>query len=165
MASSPTASWRAWWHRTGRGPSPPSGSRSSSPEAPTGPDDGRRWREGGRLSGRVLVGSYNIHECVGTDGRRDPVRIAEVIQALDADVIALQEVASRWGPGAEMVQMEFLAHTVGLQAISGPTIERRDGHYGNVLLTRLPVIAVRKLDLTVLRREPRGALDVDLDVE
>jgi endonuclease/exonuclease/phosphatase family metal-dependent hydrolase len=59
--------------------------------------------------------------------------------------------------------MEFLAHTVGLHAISGPTIERQDGHYGNALLTRLPIVDVRMMDLTVFRREPRGALDVRLD--
>jgi endonuclease/exonuclease/phosphatase family metal-dependent hydrolase len=111
----------------------------------------------------VVVASYNIRQCRGVDGRRDPKRIAEVIQSLGAQVIALQEVASWPGEGVEPVQMEFLAHTAGLNAISGPTIERQDGHYGNALLTRLPIIDVRKLDLTVFRREPRGALDVRLD--
>jgi endonuclease/exonuclease/phosphatase family metal-dependent hydrolase len=111
----------------------------------------------------VVVASYNIHQCKGVDGRRDPARIAKVIQSLGAQVIALQEVDSWPGADGESVQMEFLADSVGLHAISGPTIERQDGHYGNALLTRLPIVDVRKLDLTVFRREPRGALDVLLD--
>jgi endonuclease/exonuclease/phosphatase family metal-dependent hydrolase len=111
----------------------------------------------------VKVASYNIHRCVGGDGRHDPVRIAQVLRELDADVVALQEVDSWPGEDGEPAEMEFLAHVAGLHAISGPTIERRDGHYGNVLLTRLPILDVRKLDLTFYRREPRGALDVELD--
>jgi endonuclease/exonuclease/phosphatase family metal-dependent hydrolase len=111
----------------------------------------------------VVVASYNIHRCVGSDGCRDPKRIADVLQELKADVVALQEVDTWPGAGSESVQMEFLAHLAGLHAISGPTIERQEGHYGNVLLTRLPILDVRKLDLTVYRREPRGALDVELD--
>jgi endonuclease/exonuclease/phosphatase family metal-dependent hydrolase len=110
----------------------------------------------------VVVASYNIHRCVGGDGCREPRRIADVLQELKADVVALQEVDSWPGAGTESVQMEFLANLAGMHAISGPTIERQDGHYGNVLLTRLPILDVRKLDLTVYRREPRGALDVEL---
>ena len=36
--------------------------------------------------------TYNIHACVGTDGRFEPARIAGVLRELDADVVALQEV-------------------------------------------------------------------------
>ena len=35
---------------------------------------------------------YNIHQCVGTDGKCDPQRIAAVIQDTKADIIGLQEV-------------------------------------------------------------------------
>src|SRR5947207_684989 len=83
---------------------------------------------------RVVVASYNIHRCIGLDGRRDPVRIARVIQSLDADIVALQEVES-WrveGAGGEM-QIDFLAHLAGVQAIQGPTVQRPTGHYGNAL--------------------------------
>ncbi len=40
----------------------------------------------------IIVASYNIHQGVGWDGRRDPSRIPQVLQDLDADIIGLQEV-------------------------------------------------------------------------
>ena len=39
----------------------------------------------------MRVATYNVHSCIGTDGRHDPDRIATVIAELDADIVALQE--------------------------------------------------------------------------
>lgn len=111
------------------------------------------------------MASYNIHQCVGTDGRRDAERIAAVIRDLDCDAIGLQEVDSRAGPHADSMQLEYLARATGMDALAGPTILRHDGDYGNALLTRRPVLAVRRHDISFASREPRGALDVDLDVD
>jgi endonuclease/exonuclease/phosphatase family metal-dependent hydrolase len=121
---------------------------------------------GARTGGRIVVATYNVHRYVGRDGIRDVARIARVIESLDADIIALQEAeSSRQPPGAEGMPLDVLAHLVGLKAIAGPTIEQDDWHYGNAILTRLPIRAVRRFDLTFRAREPRGALDVDFDVE
>jgi len=113
----------------------------------------------------LRVASYNIHECVGGDGARDPARIAAVLREIDADVVGLQEVDARPSATSASMQMQYLASTLGYHAVSGPTLVRAGGEYGNALLTRRPVLDVRQIDLTVYRREPRGALDVDLDVE
>jgi endonuclease/exonuclease/phosphatase family metal-dependent hydrolase len=51
-----------------------------------------------------------------------------------------------------------------MQAIPGLTLLRHDGPYGNALLTRRKVLAVRRLGFTYSGREPRNALDVDLEV-
>ncbi|HEX7971776.1 MAG TPA: endonuclease/exonuclease/phosphatase family protein [Thiobacillus sp.] len=119
-----------------------------------------------RKEGRSFaVASYNIHQCVGMDGRRDAGRIAAVIRDLDCDVIGLQEVDSRAGPHAESMQLDYLAHATGMEAVSGSTMLRHDGDYGNALFTRRPVLAVRRHDLSFASREPRGALDVDLDID
>lgn len=118
-----------------------------------------------RKTGGFSVASYNIHQCVGMDRRRDAGRIASVIRDLDCDAIGLQEVDSRAGPHAESKQLDYLAHAAGMDAIAGPTILRHDGDYGNALLTRRPVLAIRRHDISFSSREPRGALDVDLDVE
>ena len=117
------------------------------------------------MSTRLRIASYNIHECVGGDGRRDPERVALVLRELDADVIGLQEVDARLGITRTSMQMQYLANTLRLHAVSGPTRQRGSGHYGNALLTRRPVLNVRHVDLTVYRREPRGAIDADLDVD
>ena len=39
----------------------------------------------------LRVATYNVHACVGRDGRHDPDRVATVIEELNADVVALQE--------------------------------------------------------------------------
>jgi endonuclease/exonuclease/phosphatase family metal-dependent hydrolase len=111
----------------------------------------------------LKVASYNIHSCVGSDGRCDPARIAAVLREIDPDIVGLQEVEGRRGPQTESMQMAYLADALGLHAVSGPTMMRDDGHYGNALLTRCPVLDVRHLDLTVYRREPRAAIDAELD--
>lgn len=114
---------------------------------------------------RFTAASYNIHQCVGTDGRRDPGRIARVILELEAQVIGLQEVNSRSGGNREEAQMDYLAQRTGLKAVAGPTIWRGDSHYGNVLLTSYPIAGIRLVDLSVVGREPRGAIEAMLEIQ
>lgn len=113
--------------------------------------------------GVFSAASYNIHQAVGADGRRDRRRIVKVLRQLDADVIGLQEVDTN-ANGHEMFQLDYLARETGLKAVAGPTMRRRDSDYGNVLLTRHKILDVRNIDLSVSRREPRGAIDVDLEI-
>ena len=103
----------------------------------------------------LRIASYNVHGCVGTDGRKDAARIAQVIAELDCDTVGLQEVDYR---------LDYIAGRVDLQAVPGLTLLRHDGPFGNALLTRRKILDVRRLALGYGRREPRNALDVDLDV-
>jgi len=112
---------------------------------------------------RIIVGTYNVHRCIGSDGRHDPDRTAAVIQEMEVDAIALQEVDSRASVENGIDQFEYLARATGMQPIAGPTLSDHRGHYGNAILTRLPVLAKRRIDLSVPGREPRGALGVELD--
>jgi len=105
------------------------------------------------------LASYNTHGAVGRDGRRDVGRIAGVLEELDADLVALQEVDSRHG---DFDMLGELARLTGLTPIAGPTLIHHQGNYGNAILTRAPILAVRLLDLSVEGREPRGAIDADL---
>jgi endonuclease/exonuclease/phosphatase family metal-dependent hydrolase len=108
--------------------------------------------------------SYNVHQCVGLDGRRDVARVARVLSHLDAHLIGLQEVGTDFTGGRKSGQMEQLAKATGLQAIAGHTIELQTGPYGNVLLTSWRVLNSRLLDLSLRGREPRGAIDAELAI-
>jgi endonuclease/exonuclease/phosphatase family metal-dependent hydrolase len=103
----------------------------------------------------LRIASYNVHACIGTDGRKDAARVAGVIEEIDCDTIGLQEADYR---------LDFIAQRLGMAAVPGLTLLRHDGPYGNALLTRRPVLAVRRLGFTYSGREPRNALDVDLEV-
>ncbi|HEY6364114.1 MAG TPA: endonuclease/exonuclease/phosphatase family protein [Candidatus Binatia bacterium] len=106
--------------------------------------------------------SYNIHQCVGTDGKRDPQRIATVIQDTKADIIGLQEVDFNLLGERKSHQLDYLADATGMRAVAGPTIRRADIEFGNALLTCLEITNVRFHDLTVVRRQPRGVIDAEI---
>jgi endonuclease/exonuclease/phosphatase family metal-dependent hydrolase len=109
---------------------------------------------------RLLVASYNVHGGVGLDRRFNPQRIAAVLAEIDADVVALQEVSSRQ-PGLDLGA--FLGAAGGYRLIEGTTWHSPHGPFGNAVLTRLPLREVQRVDLSVARREPRGAIDATLE--
>jgi endonuclease/exonuclease/phosphatase family metal-dependent hydrolase len=112
----------------------------------------------------IRIVSYNTHGCVGLDKKHAPDRVAAVIRDIRPHIVGLQEVDTHSIEDYSLDQLEYLAKTTRMEGIAGPTMQRRVGHYGNALLTRFPVLAVRKHDLSVPGREPRGAIDVDLDI-
>ena len=114
------------------------------------------------MAGTAKIATYNIHRAIGRDGVFAPARIGAVLEEVGAGVVALQEVHSgRTGSAL----LHELRDRLGAEAVSGMTMLRKDAEYGNALLTRYPVRNVERLDLSVPPHEPRGALDVTLDVD
>lgn len=112
---------------------------------------------------RFRVASYNVHGCVGRDGVFAPERIARIIDEIGADVIALQEVVapsdSDGMPGGalHLLTRSFVGHSVW-----APTFRGARHDFGNLLLSRWPIVTSATIDLAVRRREPRNAIDARL---
>jgi len=105
--------------------------------------------------------SWNLHGLRGSDGRRDPERVARVIAELRPDVAGLQEVGLPGAPDPA----ELLAGLTGMRGAFGPTMSHWLGFaYGNAVLSRHPIVGVRNYDLSVRRREPRGCVRVDVEL-
>lgn len=113
----------------------------------------------------LRVVTYNIHRCRGMDRRVHPGRIVDVLQTIDADIVALQEVLSVESRNRHDDQARFIAEELGFHLAFGHTCWFQGGRYGNLVLTRYPIRISRNYDLTARRREPRGCLRVDVQLE
>lgn len=99
--------------------------------------------------------TYNMHGCVGRDGRDVPERVLRVISEINADVIALQEVNDdREGRYflSELRKMDYAS------MIYAPTMVKSIGHCGNLLMTRSKSGRVEQHVISVGCLEPRGLI-------
>ena len=109
----------------------------------------------------LRVATWNIHAGIGADGRYDASRIVDVLKEMRADIVALQEVASA---EAHSDFLRDLEHATGYHVVAGLLRQRHGTDFGNAVLSRYPVKSVSHLDLAVGHYEPRGALDVCIDI-
>jgi endonuclease/exonuclease/phosphatase family metal-dependent hydrolase len=109
---------------------------------------------------RVRVVSWNVHGCVGTDGKWDPERVAAVLRALDPDVAMLQEVGDNRGIHPPIDQATTLADALSMFCAVGITMPREPFGYGLCTLARHALLETHTYDLSVRGREPRMCLRV-----
>jgi endonuclease/exonuclease/phosphatase family metal-dependent hydrolase len=96
------------------------------------------------------------------DRRVVPARVAAVLQRIDADVIALQEVVGA-GPTGEG-QAEEIGAALGMGWVMASVRHLRRQLFGNVILSRFPITHHTQYDLSWRTCEPRGCQRADLDV-
>src|SRR5687767_1849683 len=107
---------------------------------------------------KIRIATYNIHKCVGIDRRFSPARIAEGLQEINPDVVALQEVLCHKTSDQRDHQAEFIADELAMDFFLGENRGIKGGLYGNAVLSRLPVRHSQNFDISINRREPRGCL-------
>ena len=140
----------------------------------------------------ITVASFNIRKAIGTDRKRRPERVLQVLEEIGADVVALQEADKRVGTRGAAVPHALIddhglyracdfnvTHTDRLARAHGNLMDRLPDHpltaplrkldfrnlgwHGNAILVK-PHVAVTDLEAIDLPTvEPRGAVMAELE--
>jgi endonuclease/exonuclease/phosphatase family metal-dependent hydrolase len=109
--------------------------------------------------------SYNIHKGIGGRDRRYRIdRIIEVIELQNPDLVCLQEVdryvkRSHYDDQPKLLGDYFQAAA----RIYQMNVRLKTGGYGNLILSRWPVVSQHQISLRLNRKKPRGAQLVVVD--
>jgi endonuclease/exonuclease/phosphatase family metal-dependent hydrolase len=115
----------------------------------------------------LRVTTYNVHSCIGMDGKLSPRRVARLVARCRPDVVALQELDEGRVHSEGADQAHAIAHELEMQHFFHPAWVVEEEKYGNAVLSRFPLELVQAESLpTSTRRysEPRSAMWVRLDV-
>jgi endonuclease/exonuclease/phosphatase family metal-dependent hydrolase len=104
---------------------------------------------------RVLT--WNLHGGVGLDGVRDYSRALDCLMGVEADIIALQEIDGR-GWQSTVTPFEDFRQRLGFHGIFATAISAPEGDYGQLLLSRWPLIGCCIHDISMPGCEPRRAI-------
>ncbi|NIP84604.1 MAG: endonuclease [Planctomycetales bacterium] len=103
--------------------------------------------------------TYNIHKGIGGRDRRYRLeRVVEVIERENPDLICLQEVdrhvrRSRFHDQPAELAERFCAEARMFQM----NVRLKQGGYGNLVLSRWPILESHQISLRVRTKKPRGA--------
>ncbi len=114
---------------------------------------------------QIRVASYNIRKALGTDRRRAPHRILDVLNEVGADIVALQEADRRFGARLAALPVAMIEQHTPYRVVELAARAGSIGWHGNALLVRrgAQVAAVARVALPTL--EPRGAVLADVEID
>jgi endonuclease/exonuclease/phosphatase family metal-dependent hydrolase len=114
------------------------------------------------IPGTIKVASYNMRKGIGTDRRRSPERILEVLCEIGADVIALQEADRRFGQRTGVLTPHLLDEHSDWKSVGVAKRVASMGWHGNALLVRKSAHVADCEAIHLPALEPRGAVMADV---
>ncbi|GMV95015.1 MAG: hypothetical protein AMXMBFR82_47930 [Candidatus Hydrogenedentota bacterium] len=113
----------------------------------------------------ITVVSYNIHHGEGTDGALDLDRIADIILALEPDVVCLQEVDQGCARTSGLDLPEEFGKRLNMDYRFGPNLDHDGGKYGNCTYSKLPIVDHVNFTIPFVEGgERRGCLRTTVEV-
>ena len=113
--------------------------------------------------------TYNVHRCVGNDRKLDVARVADVLAALDPDIVALQELDVGRARTGGVDQAQEIARRLHMSWRFHPAVIVEEERYGDAILTRHPEKLIQAAPLPGYERlphlEPRGAVWVEVEID
>jgi endonuclease/exonuclease/phosphatase family metal-dependent hydrolase len=108
---------------------------------------------------QLRIATYNVHGCVGLDGRHDPSRPLQVLRRLGADLVALQEFVNEPTPQGVPL-LEHWRESLGMHGCFVPAFTRARREFGNAVLSRMPIERIVEHDISAPGGRRRVALEV-----
>jgi endonuclease/exonuclease/phosphatase family metal-dependent hydrolase len=116
----------------------------------------------------LRIMTYNVHRCLGLDGRLDVSRIAAVIAESQPDIVALQELDVGRARTRGVDQAHAIAEQLGMSSRFNASLKVEEELYGDAIMTALPERLIKAGPLpglpTLSKLEPRGAVWVAVEV-
>jgi len=120
----------------------------------------------------LKIATYNIHKGFSQFNRRVVLHeLRERLRELDADIVFLQEVQGEHAHHGQRhanypsgSQHEFLAEEFWAHHAYGMNSVYDDGHHGNAILSRFPIVQTSNKDVSAHRFESRGLLHSEVEI-
>ena len=112
----------------------------------------------------VKVVSYNIHKAVGTDRRRNPLRILNVLNEIDADIVVLQEADRRFGKRISALPPVLIGNHTDYYPVPLDVQHDSIGWHGNAILVRNGIAVEHHDIIHIPYLEPRGVVTATLRI-
>ena len=114
---------------------------------------------------RVTVLTYNIYHGEDANGGSNLDAVAGIINSLEPDLVALQEVDNKTGRAKGLDLTAELSRRTGMKGIFGKAMDYDGGGYGEAVLSRHLVIETKNNLLPhTTKAEPRAALEVHIEL-
>jgi len=118
-----------------------------------------------RSPARVTVLTYNIYHGEDANGNSNLDAVAGIINSLEPDLVALQEVDNGTTRAKGLDLTAELSKRTGMKGVFGRAMDYAGGEYGEAILSRYPILDTKNNPLPhTPEAEPRAALEAHIQL-